>query len=170
MQIHPSDHPQEAFERAFEEYKDRIFRHCYFHLYDRERATELTQEAFMKTWEYVAAGNDVDNAQAFLYRVATNLVYNESRHKKTVSLEDLQEAGFDPPSEDENLSRDVIAEEAVLKALSIIEEPYRAAVTLRFVEGFQPKEIADMLGESANTVSVRITRGLKQLRAHMPHG
>lgn len=170
MQIQPADRPEDAFERAFEQYKDGIFRHCYFHLFDRERAMELVQETFMKTWEYVAAGNAIDNTQAFLYRVATNLVYNESRHKKTVSLEDLQEEGFDPPSHDEALARDVIAEEQVIRMLSQVEEPYRTAVTLRFVEGFHPKEIAGMVGESANTVSVRINRGLKQLRAHLNHG
>ena len=44
---------------------------------------------------------------------------------------------------------------------------YREVLTLRFVEGFLPKEIAELTGESANTVSVRITRGLQKVRDHL---
>ncbi len=46
-----------------------------------------------------------------------------------------------------------------------IDPIYQHAVYLRFVEDLKPKEIAEILGESANVVSVHINRGLKQLRA-----
>ncbi|TSC58862.1 MAG: RNA polymerase sigma factor, sigma-70 family [Candidatus Peregrinibacteria bacterium Greene0416_19] len=167
MHLHSSDRPEATFEQAFHEYRDGIFRHCYFHVFDREGALDLTQETFVKTWQYVAGGNDIENVQAFLYKVATNLIYNDARRKKALSLETLQEEGFDPPSHDENLARDVIAEERVLRVLQKIEEPYRSAVTLRFIEGLQPAEIAEATGETANTISVRINRGLKQLRSHL---
>ena len=38
---------------------------------------------------------------------------------------------------------------------------------LRYVDGFSPKEIADIVGESQTLVSVRIHRGLKKLRELM---
>ena len=160
----------EQFSSAYHEYKDAIFRHCYFHTFDREVAKDFLQETFTKTWEYLAAGNDLDNVRAFLYKVATNLMINAHRKKKEMSLESLQEQGFDPASDDDVSARDHIAEEHVIKALGAIEEPYRSAVTLRYIEGLSPAEIAEISGESANAVSVRINRGLKQLRAHFPHG
>ena len=164
------DRAQEQFAQAYDEYKDAIFRHCYFHTFDRERAKDLLQETFVKTWEYLAGGHDIDNVRAFLYKVATNLVINAARKKKEQSLEALQEQGFDPPGDDNPAAHDHIAEERVMKVLRGIDEPYRSAVTLRYIEGFAPAEIANITGESANVISVRINRGLKQLRSNFPHG
>lgn len=169
MIIRATHNAAEDFEKAFGEYKDEIFRHCYFIVFERELALEIMQDAFMKTWEYIAKGNDIDNIRAFLYRVSGNLCFNHKRKKSETSLEALQEEGFDPPSVDERLKRDVIAEEQVISVLKKIEEPYKTAVSMRYIQGLSPAEIAEILGESANTVSVRITRGIKQLRALLPH-
>lgn len=152
---------------AYEEYKDAIFRHCYFKTFDRELAKDLLQETFIKTWDYLASGHKVDNMRAFLYRVATNLIINDVRKKKSVSLEGLQEAGFDPGMDDERQKHDWIQEEKVMEVLGAIEEPYRSAVTMRYVDGLQPAEIAEVCGESPNVVSVRIHRGLQQLKTKL---
>lgn len=170
MEIRAAHNAEQDFATAFAEYKDEIFRHCYFIVYNREQALEIMQDAFMKTWEYIAEGHDIDNVRAFLYRTASNLCFNYKRKKHEASLEALQEEGFDPPSEDHKLKRDVIQEERVMAVLKSIEEPYRTAVSLRYIQGLSPAEIGDILGESANTVSVRITRGIKQLRTLLPDG
>ncbi len=170
MIIRASHNAEEDFSKAFQEYKDEIFRHCHYIVFNRELAVEIMQDAFMKTWEYIADGNDIDNVRAFLYRVASNLCFNYKRKKTEASLEALQEEGFDPPSEDERLKRDVIAEEEVMTVLKKIEEPYRTAISMRYIQGLSPAEIAEILEESPNTVSVRITRGVKQLRSLLPHG
>ncbi len=170
MQIRASASAEDDFSKAFEEYHDAIFRHCCFHVSQREIAREITQETFMKTWEHIAEGNDLDNVRAFLYRVATNLCINYYRKKKSTSLDELQEKGFDPGFEDKALAHDVIEEENVIKVLQHIKEPYRTAVTLRYIEGLSPVEIADITGENANTVSAHISRGLKQLRTEIDHG
>ncbi len=170
MIIKASHNAEEDFSKAFAEYKDEIFRHCHFIVFSRELALEIMQDAFMKTWEYIAEGNDIDNIRAFLYRVSSNLCFNYKRKKSETSLDALQEEGFDPPSEDERLKRDVIAEEQVMSVLKQIEEPYRTAISMRYIQGLSPAEIGEILGESANTVSVRITRGVKQLRTLVPNG
>lgn len=154
---------------AYDEFHDAIFRHCYFHTFDRELAKDVLQEAFVKTWEYLAAGNDIDNVRAFLYRVATNLIINGVRKKKETSLDALQEEGFDPGADDDMHKRDFVQEERVMCMLKKIEEPYRTAVTMRYIEGLSPAEIADVTGETPNVISVRIHRGLKQLESHLGH-
>src|SRR3989338_4735544 len=90
---------QDEFLQAYEAYNDAIFRYCYFRVYDRERARELSQETFMKAWEYLSrTGKKIENLRAFLYKIATNLIIDNSRQKgkKTVSLDQLHEEGFDP--------------------------------------------------------------------------
>jgi len=171
MQIRANDEATTLFEQAYDEYADAIFRHCYFHCFKREEAKDMMQEAFVKTWEYIADGNEIDNVRAFLYRVATNLLINAGRKKKQVSLDELQEQGFDPAGDDDTWqNRDVIKEEKAMDALQQLEEPYREAITMRYIEGLEPHEIAEAIGESPNTVSVRVHRGLKQLKSLLHDG
>lgn len=82
---------EREFTQAYEEHADALFRHCYFRVSNRERALELTQEAFMKTWDSVAQGKEINNYRAFLFRVLNNLIIDEYRKKKSTSLDALLE-------------------------------------------------------------------------------
>jgi RNA polymerase sigma-70 factor (ECF subfamily) len=170
LSLGPSDNLEQAFTEAYEAYADAIFRHCYFNGGNRELALEYMQEAFMKTWEYLSEGKSIENVRAFLYRTATNLMINASRKKKEVSLDELQEKGFDPGVTEDWQNRDTVAESKVVETLKKVDESYRQVLVLRYVEGLSPVEIAEVLGETANVISVRIYRGLKQLRAFMRNG
>lgn len=155
------------FAEAYETYADAIFRHCAYRCFDRERGKELMQEVFMKAWDYLASGNDIDNVQAFLYRTANNLIIDDARRAKkrtVVSYEDMAEEGFDIEGEDGREQGQIFDAQEVAKVLLQLEEPYRTALVLRFIDELKPREIADAIGESPNTVSVRINRGMKMLK------
>ena len=55
----------------------------------------------------------------------------------------------------------------VKEGMKKLEEPYRQALYMRYVEGMKPREIAEVLNESANVISVRISRGAARLRESM---
>lgn len=154
----------ENFLKAYDEYSNDLFRHCYFRIFDRSLAKDLAQEAFCKTWVYIADGKKIDNVRAFLYKVANNLIVDEIRKKKSLSLEGLMEEGFSPKDETTPDMEQTITGQEVIKTLELLEEPYRTAVTMRFVDDLSPTEIARILDISESNVSVRIHRGVKQLR------
>ena len=155
----------EYFLTAYKAHADAIFRHCYFRVFSRERAQELTQDTFMRTWEYLARGKSVENMRAFLYRVATNLIIDESRKKKDVPLGALQEKGFDAPTpQSPKRMQDMLYGKFAKETLEQLDPLYRDAVYMRYIDDLTPKEIAEILGETENVVSVRIHRGVKQLR------
>ncbi|MBI2004908.1 RNA polymerase sigma factor [Patescibacteria group bacterium] len=164
----------QAFEKAFEEYSDELFRHASIRLSDRERALELTQECFTRTWEYMARGGQVLNFRPFLYRTLKHLIIDEYRKHKTHSLEAMVEESdggsvemFLPADETNTLAAAVERFEGTeaLQKLRELPDLYREVLLMRYVEGLVPKEIAEYLEESENTVSVRIHRGLHKLRA-----
>lgn len=166
------DHTRD-FEDAYNRYSDELFRHCYLRVSDRERALEITQEAFMRTWEYVEKGNEVLEFRPFLYRTLKNLIIDEYRKMKPQSLdamvEDTEGGSIEallPPDETNTLEAAVNRFEGVraIEALKLIPDSYKEVLVLRYVEGFSPKEIAQELGENENAVSVRIHRGLKKLK------
>jgi RNA polymerase sigma-70 factor (ECF subfamily) len=168
------DDLQHSFEEAFEAYSDELFRHASIRLSDRERARELTQETFMKVWVYAQKGTaDIRELRPFLYRTLRNLIIDEYRKHKATSLEAMAERSqmdvedIMAPDESNTLEAAVGRHEGAraLKALQQLDEPYREAVTLRYVDSLSPQEIASLIGESENVVSVRVHRGLKKLKA-----
>lgn len=153
----------EEFLKAYDELSDALFRHCYYRCYDRERAKELMQECFVRAWEYVVEGKDIKNLKAFLYRVANNLVIDESRKKKESSLDVLMEGGFEPVDVKDKTEINAEAGQ-MMRLLDRIDEKYREIVSMRYLDDMTPKEIAAVVGESENVVSVRLHRGIRQLR------
>lgn len=169
----------EQFEAGFRAYSDELFRHASMRLSDRERALELTQECFVKAYEYAKRGNSIDELRPFLYRTLRNLIIDEYRKKKATSLEALVEGeeGGDVealmPADESNTLEAAIDRfdgKRALVALSKLPDLYREAVSLRYVEGLTPQEIAKIVGESETTVSVRVHRGIKKLRDLLDHG
>ena len=158
---------EQTFLAAYDEYSDAIFRHCYFRVFDRERGKDLMQEVFMRAWQYLNKGEEVQNMRAFLYRIANNLIIDESRKKREASLDRMQEEGFDPGIDETEKMQNRIEHGRVVQELKQMDDGYRDILVMRYMNGLSPSEIAEVTGESANTVSVRIYRGLKQLRSQL---
>ncbi|MEA1929415.1 MAG: sigma-70 family RNA polymerase sigma factor [Patescibacteria group bacterium] len=156
--------PKEAeFLKAYEAYADAIFRRCFFKTSDRELAKDLTQQTFLRAWTYWREGRDIENERALLYRIANNLIIDWYRQRKSESLDDLLEKGFDPVAERES-TEDKAEISWALQNLSRLKEEDQELITLRFVEDMSPKDIAALKGEKENNISVRIHRALGRLR------
>lgn len=171
--LHMRHNTTRAFEDAYTRYNDELFRHCYLRISDRERAVELTQEAFLKTWHYIEKGNEVLEFRPFLYRTLKNLIIDEYRKMKSQSLEAMVENTEGgsievllPPDETNTLEAAVNRFEGAraLEALKELPDTYKETLLMRYVDGLSPKEIAHLLDENENAVSVRIHRGLKKLK------
>lgn len=156
---------EKSFNEAYEAYSDAIFRFCFFKISDKDKAFDLAQETFVRLWNYLRTGDkEVDNVRAFLYKIARNLIIDEYRRKTAFSLDALREGGFDVRVEGhKDIELEVNAREAI-DAMQELDDLYREVALLRFVEGFQPKEIAEVLSLSENVVSVRLNRAVKKLR------
>ncbi len=152
------------FIKSFDQYSDQIFRFCLSKTSKKEVAEDLTQEAFMNTWQAISRGLVVENMRAYLYAAARNLVTDYYRKKKSSSLDEMMEGGFDVGDEHASSALNQTEVNFVVKAINNLDEKYREPVYLRLVEGMGPAEIAELLGESENTISVRINRGVKKVR------
>lgn len=167
---------EEAFNTAYDDYADALFRHCSFRISDRERAVDIVQETFMKTWDSLRNGTEIKNWKAFLFRVLNNLIIDEYRKKKSSSLDSLleQEGVTDGTFTDlhadlslEILEKDAQAEQVHLleTAFKTLPDSYTQLLLLRYTDGLPIKEVANILHETENVVSVRIHRALHRLKS-----
>ena len=153
------------FHEAYELHADSLFRFSYFKLSDREKAKDIVQDTFVRYWEYIAADGKVENVKAFLYRIANNAIIDIYRKKKEISLDILEDEGFEPsdPESHHEMSRSIDSKSA-LQLVNSLEEKDRWIIVMRYVEGLSVKEIAEVLDERENTISVKIHRALKELQ------
>lgn len=159
---------EKAFIEAYDEYADEIFRFCAFRINDRERARDIMQDAFTRTWAYIIAGNEIENLRAFLYKTARNLCTNEQVRSKSFSLDEMQDASGYDPEDKQTESPEDIAEASVLRAhIAALDEAAQEVITLRYMNGLAVNEIGEILGEAPNTVSVRIHRAIQELKKRM---
>jgi RNA polymerase sigma-70 factor, ECF subfamily len=153
-----------TFLAAYEDHADALFRHALLRVRDREGATDVVQETYSRAWLYLSQGKRIEYMRAFLYRVANNLIVDVSRKKRTSSLDALMENdGFEPRDEMAKDPAEVPQAREAVALLKSIDEIYRTAITMRFIQEMTPKEIAQELGVSENVVSVRIHRGIARL-------
>ncbi len=152
------------FMRAYDQYADFLFRFGLQKTGDREKTKDIVQDAFMRMWQYLSADKVILNEKAFLFRTVRNLIIDHYRKHKSDSLENLQETGFNPPSRDHEILMAESEAQEVLRMLHRLEDEYQEVIFLRYVEGLQPRDIAEVVGESVNVVSVRLNRGMKKLQ------
>lgn len=158
-----------TFETIYEKESDAIFRLCLIRVSDREKALDITQETFLRFWQKLQQEKVILNNRAFLFTIAHNLIIDWYRKKKSIAFKDMpfedEEAGYDPS--DETTTASILFEvegRYLFNKINELTPIYRHSVYLRFVEDLSPKEIGNILGISANAASVRINRGLMELK------
>lgn len=153
---------------AYEQHADELFRFAFFRLGNRESAEDAVADIFMKTWEQIASGEEIGHLRGFLFQALRNRIIDMRRKGTTLSLEAVVEQDGEGVARDDTAVSslvDGVEFSRICERMAELDEPYPTLLHLRYVEGLEPKEIGEMLGERANTISVRITRGVEKLRA-----
>lgn len=123
-------------------------------------AEDLTQEAFIRLLN--AEGVAAETRKAYLYRIATNLVIDESRAKQR-RLSWLR--GMIWPTgaraDDGQLRNDM---ERVFAKLNVRE---RSLLWLAYVEGWSHEEIGGSMGLGASSVKVMVHRAKLKLQSKL---
>lgn len=136
---------------------------------DRDAAEDLVQEAFLRLARHARSIEDGERAPAYLRSIVLNLARDHNR-RGLVSLRHRAAAGrevdvVDDPADElaDRLARDD-RNVAVLARVAALPVRQRDCVTLRYLEGLSPPEIAATLGLSTNSVKTHLKRGLEALR------
>lgn len=129
----------------------------------RELAEDLSQEAFLRAWQSWRQGAPPEEARAWLYRVATNLAYDELRRRRRRNeqlLENEQLASDSARSQLQQVEdRDVVA-----RLLATLRPEAAALLVGQFVCDQRLHELARQFGCPVGTVKSTIARARARLR------
>lgn len=70
---------REAFDAIYERWGGYVYNFTCKTLFNKSLAEDITQELFLRLWEYRAQIDEERNFQAWVFTVARNLVYREGR-------------------------------------------------------------------------------------------
>lgn len=151
--------------QLFEEHYDPLFRYLVRLTGDPDAAADAAQEAFVRLVERNPGG---DQIRAWLFRVSTNLVRDESRVRLR-RLELLRETPTRAPIGDQPLAPDEALEveerrACVRRALDALSAKDRTILLMR-EEGFSHQEIAEAVETTTKSVGSMIARALQKLSA-----
>ena len=133
-------------------------------MYRNDLAEDVCQETFIRAWKslptYVVT--ETGTFQAFLYRIARNLIIDLSRKKKEFSIDYHTEI-----ESDEDFTEDIDRQEKiehVKKALAKLNEVDRQIVILRYFEELSHQEVAKIIGIKEGALRVRTMRLLEKIK------
>lgn len=154
----------ENLAEKYSELVDAIFRFIYFRTNNKKIAEDLTQDCFLNAVQYLQ-NKAIDNLKAFLYKTARNKVIDYYRRKDKIVYSD--EAVFANEKNFSNSSDEIMVlgdAKMIVEKLSLLEPDDKEVLVLRFIEDFEIKEIAEIIGKSPTAARVKIFRALRKLR------
>ena len=142
---------------------DRLFAIAQRILRDVDRTEDAVQDALVIAWRDLPELRDPDRFDAWLYRlVVRSCVHEAVRARRTIT--NLYVLPVDLPSpEDEYLG--VEDRDLLERGFRRLPSEQRAILVLRHYAGFEPTEIADILGIPAGTARSRLHHAHRAMRA-----
>jgi RNA polymerase sigma-70 factor (TIGR02960 family) len=171
-----------GFSRLIERHRRELHVHCYRMLGSFEDAEDTVQETFLRAWRRRETFEGRSTFRAWLYRIATNACLDllAKRRPEPATggevrwlqpypdrlLDELPAGHADGP-EAAAVARETI-ELAYLVAVQHLAPRPRAVLILRDVVGWPAKDVAELLGDSVNSVNSALQRARAGLREHLP--
>lgn len=133
-----------------------------------ERVDDVTQQVWTTVWEQARELRDVRLWKPWLYRLARNAALDagrESTRRKALNERLFRRAKDEPsvapPDEHLAASED---ERQMLSAIRALPAMYREPFVLRHLEGWNYRQIAELLELPIDTVETRLVRARRMLR------
>ena len=177
-----ADVDEAGFAELAERHRRELHVHCYRMLGSFQDAEDAVQETFLKAWRARGTYEGRSTVRAWLYRIATNTCLDllAGRRPEPATggevrwlqpypdslLDELPAADADEP-EALAMARETIELAYVVAVQHLAPRP-RAVLVLRDVLGWPARDVADLLGDSVNSVNSALQRARAGMREHLP--
>jgi RNA polymerase sigma-70 factor (ECF subfamily) len=156
---------QDRVTQIYKDARDDVYRYLLTLGLKPGDAQDLTQDVFLRLFQFLQRGGEIENPRAWAFRVAHNLAVNSRTRQRIMDpvdthLERITAGGGLSPE------HQVLAAEAnsrLHEALATLSPQQRQCLHLR-AEGLRYREIAETIGIGVSTVSEFLGRAVTRLR------
>jgi len=138
-------------------YRDTVFRVALGYVKNVHDADDVTQNVFMKLYNYNKTFNTDESEKAWLIRVAINESKDLLKSVWSKHRNDL----------DESIIAPVYDEFGIRDYVKNLKPKYRTVIYLHYYEGYSTKEIAAILKMPQSTITTHLNRARKQLKENI---
>jgi RNA polymerase sigma-70 factor (ECF subfamily) len=170
---------RDAFTHLVHRHKQNVFRFLLSKVKDRELASDLTQDVFVKLFKSAELYKPTGKFRSWLFRMAQNIcidyhrkqqkasiiaLYNKSETDAELTLIDQVE---DETTNPEKETEFIELQEVIEQAFDSLPEKQRTALLLCQYHGMSYHEIASIQKVPVGTVKSRIHHGLTKVRDYL---
>lgn len=168
-----------AFDQLILKYRERLFGVIYNMTSNREDASDLTQDAFIKAFQSINRFQGQSSFFTWLYRIAINSTLTHLRKNRLRTFFSLEKVDEDDRQSAEVIEaltdktgaeRDVFVhelQEKLNEAMQKLSIKHRTVVTLFEIDGLSHQEIAEVMNCSVGTVRSRLHYAKQLLQAEL---
>lgn len=147
-------------EKILDSYEN-LYRLAYSYVRNADDAMDIVQESVYKAMKNAGRMKEESSISTWLWRITANTAIDFIRkNRKEVATDAFYETGKEDTYEDVD----------TIEALEILDDRERAVVVLRFFEDRKIQEVAEILGENANTIKSILYRSLRKLKVELEKG
>ena len=173
----------DAMQRLVLRYQNRIYNVILKICANTDDAAELTQETFVKVIESIEKFEGRSSFYTWAFRIAVNLTLNYCKRNVRLGFRSLDADESSHDSSDKKQLREFLSDDSspdpaavaqnkelcdiAIRALMKLDDPQRAVVILRDIEGMSYAQIADVLDVKLGTVRSRLSRARSNMREIM---
>lgn len=154
---------QRAFYEIYNLYSKAMFNICFRIIGNQEVAEDVLQEAFVNAFKNIRSYQRKATFGAWLKKIVVNkaISYLRKQQLEFVELENHKEPKNEPEVDDLDL---VMKVKTVRGAIQKLPNGFRIVFSLYLLEGYDHKEISEILDISESTSKSQYNRAKKKLR------
>ena len=145
----------------YEKYKRILFAICLRYSPNYDEAEDNLQDAFITIFKKVEQYNGKGSFEGWIKRVTVNTVLQKYRKQRIFEIVD--ESQIEDEAEVE-IESEEIPLDFLLKIVQELPDRYRLVFSMYVMDGYQHKEIAEMLGISDGTSKSNLARARRILK------
>lgn len=151
-------------------YFRKVYGYCVYRLFLKDFAEDATSAVFLRLIEKYPSlrGKSSLEIRKWLYGTAKNIIagyYRDSKHRKKIADELIHRVQG-------GITKNAFQQERLdwpelYTAIGKLKTKYQEIIILRYFQGFEIAELAQLFGEKNSTMRVRLTRAVKKLRKEL---
>lgn len=140
----------------YKRYSRKLFAICLRYSPNYTEAEDNLQDAFITIFNKIAQFKGKGSFEGWIKRITVNTVLQKYRKKST--LEIVDESQIVDPEAEVAVETDEVPLDFLLKIVQELPDRYRLVFSMYVMDGYQHKEIAEMLGISDGTSKSNLAR------------
>lgn len=152
-----------TLEQIYDRFYEKIYSFIFLKTENQTKTEDFTSDVFLRFVDFVK-NNEVDNVNAILYKIARNLIIDDSRKIKEDYVGDEYLDNITDDNSIKNLEKDFVNNDNLLKIIGELKDDYRNVIVMYYMNEMTVHEIAIVFEKNEGAVRTMLSRAIASLK------